>query len=61
MCRLTILLVNIYTFMIGMQRLVTKARPGQITLRAARRVANIIVQFHTDPTLTGMSCNITYQ
>jgi hypothetical protein len=61
MFRLTVCSVNIYTVIIGLQRLVTKSRPGHVTLRAARRVADIIFQFHTDPALNEQSKSITNQ
>jgi len=55
-------IVNIYALIIGMSRLVTKAVPGRsvdaTTIRAARKVVGIILDFHANPELTNKAKTI---
>ncbi|KAF5851162.1 hypothetical protein GGP41_003974 [Bipolaris sorokiniana] len=60
--------LNIYTYIIGIQRLVqaavrgnsaTAVKPSPFAVRAARKVSNIILDFHTDPTVNSKSKSIT--
>ena len=57
--------VNIYATIIGIQRLVqqhrTRPGPGDITLRAARRVLSIILDFYADINLNAKFKSITNQ
>ena len=63
--KLTLRSVNIYATIIGIQRLVqhyqTKPGPKDITLRAARRVLSIILDFYADINLNAKFKSITNQ
>lgn len=67
-CMLADHIMNIYTYIIGIQRLVqaavrgnsaTAVKPSPFAVRAARKVSNIILDFHTDPTVNSKSKSIT--
>lgn len=67
---LTFIPVNIYANIIGIQRLAQTAvqsnsvqtvEPSSYSLRAARKVSNIILEFHTHPTLNFKAKSITNQ
>jgi hypothetical protein len=62
---LTLHLVNMYATIIGIQRMVQQhqAKPGpkDITLRAARRVLSIIIDFYADINLNAKFKSITNQ
>ncbi|KAI8936434.1 hypothetical protein NX059_006841 [Plenodomus lindquistii] len=49
-------IMSINANIIGVQRIVTKEQPGRpvdaITVRAARNVVRVLLEFHTNPTLT---------
>ncbi|USP74175.1 uncharacterized protein yc1106_01449 [Curvularia clavata] len=61
-------IMNIYTYIIGIQRLVqtaarshsaTTVKPSPFAVRAARKVSNMILDFHKDTTMNAKSRSIT--
>lgn len=61
-CLLSDHIMNINAVIIGMQRIVMKEQPGRtvdpITVRAARKVIRIILEFHTNPNLNARTQTI---
>ncbi|KAH9865699.1 hypothetical protein J1614_009286 [Plenodomus biglobosus] len=61
-CLLSDHIMSINAVIIGMQRIVMKEQPGRsvdpITVRAARKVIRIILEFHTNPNLTARTQTI---
>ncbi|KAA8625322.1 Zn-clus domain containing protein [Pyrenophora tritici-repentis] len=58
-CLIADFIMNVYTTIIGIQRLIKKSKPDEISLRAARKVSNIILDFQIDPTLNAKTKSIT--